>query len=462
MRYCWSIGALLVVGLAVSSAQAATGLMDVHAPVVGDIDGDGVPEIVAAIHGQDPQSSYNQTSTLIYAWRQDGTVMKGWPVVIPNYRGYPQVSPIVLADVDRLPGLEVIFAYSIPTVYLSSQAIRIYDKNATLVRAVGPNIVTDGGLQMGTAPVVADLNNDGLKEIIAAGVISVFAWSDQGTIMPGWPIKLTDRYGETLPATPPGAGVLNPALSVADLDHDGRLELIASSRTKLYAWRLDGTDVPGWPVTSIHDANQPPVFVPIGPQTGTVGQVVHFSVLASDPDGPYPLQYTVSPPRPDIYYYFYGPYKGWMTFEWLPKEAGTYDFTFTASDGLATAQQTVRITVNAPSPIVTPKDTTPPTVTITGLRTSGSILVIKTELVGTAQDASGIAEVRVYVYDTGRSTYTVKNALATVTGSSWTLTVTPISQLTPGKTIYVIARAKDNAGNWSTWQLKTMTVPVSK
>jgi hypothetical protein len=119
------------------------------------------------------------------------------------------------------------------------------------------------------APVLGDLDGDGRAEIIQAawdGRLHVFRRT--GKYLRGWPVKVE------LPASfrrPPGYSLIRdeklqspPAL--ADLDGDGRLEIVQRSQYTavgdeepaqgvqfgaqghLHAYRADGTPVPGWPV----------------------------------------------------------------------------------------------------------------------------------------------------------------------------------------------------------------------
>jgi subtilisin family serine protease len=90
-------------------------------------------------------------------------------------------------------------------------------------------------------PSVADLYNDGKKEVIAGAVDKVYVYDKSGHTLPGFPFSL-------------GAGELfNWAANAEDLDGDGKKEIIFSSimpdtySRKLYIIKNDGTAYPGWP-----------------------------------------------------------------------------------------------------------------------------------------------------------------------------------------------------------------------
>jgi hypothetical protein len=69
---------------------------------------------------------------------------------------------------------------------------------------------------------------------------TVAAGCDELPLMPGWPVKVTSN-----PQFGPSRGA-----ALADLDHDGRLEIIRASTTnQLHIWKHNGTPYPGWPRT---------------------------------------------------------------------------------------------------------------------------------------------------------------------------------------------------------------------
>lgn len=84
------------------------------------------------------------------------------------------------------------------------------------------------------SPVVADLDEDGTKEVIAARHGRVLAWHLDGSI------QLSQDVDGRCWASP----------VVADLRPDlPGLEIAQASADKIYAWQSDGNDVPGFPFT---------------------------------------------------------------------------------------------------------------------------------------------------------------------------------------------------------------------
>ncbi|HWP45856.1 MAG TPA: fibronectin type III domain-containing protein [Candidatus Limnocylindrales bacterium] len=96
----------------------------------------------------------------------------------------------------------------------------------------------DVGAVVNSSPVLGDLDGDGCLEIIIGSDNGkVYAWKADGTPLPGWPVSTGDSVRSS------------PAL--ADLDGDGKLEVIVGSFDgKIYAWNFRGSLVLGWPVTT--------------------------------------------------------------------------------------------------------------------------------------------------------------------------------------------------------------------
>ncbi|MDW7712434.1 MAG: PKD domain-containing protein, partial [Deferrisomatales bacterium] len=102
---------------------------------------------------------------------------------------------------------------------------------------------------------------------------------------------------------------------------------------------LGGQDTARVRVTVIDVVDQPPVLDPVGNKTIAEGQLLSFTVSASDPDGD-PVTITATPLPAGAAF-------NGTTFSWTPTftQAGIYQVTFTATAGGLTDSETITITV---------------------------------------------------------------------------------------------------------------------
>ena len=237
-------------------------------PAVGDLDGDGCPEVVAVF-----------LDNKIHAWRNDGSELPGWPV---NVDGYATSSP-VLADIDSDSALEVAFGTSDGKLHLveghdgsslpywpmslgnnghvfpvvvdldgdgrmeivalqypfsSSDVSKIHAWHLNGMEVYGWPVQMRG-VDAAIPPVAGDLDGNGTQEIVAVSTEGdssmVYVWDHSGQIAPGWPIQVDEQ--------------INSAIALGDLDMDGDIEIVAcSNEISAYAWHHDGRSVFGWPV----------------------------------------------------------------------------------------------------------------------------------------------------------------------------------------------------------------------
>jgi hypothetical protein len=109
------------------------------------------------------------------------------------------------------------------------------------------------------APRFADLDNDGVDEIVVAtsnGLIH--AYESGGGEVPGWPVHTTDagvNYAspayQTGEITTPLYSAVLRSPAVGDINRDGDLEVVAGDfQGRLHVWDHEGQIVPGFPVRS--------------------------------------------------------------------------------------------------------------------------------------------------------------------------------------------------------------------
>ena len=179
-----------------------------HTSAVADLDGDGRLEIVTA-------SGWTSNGVALLAHRSDGTLMPGFPVLFPGLvNTYP-----VIGDVDGDGSLEIL----VPARVGGADGVYIYSTTGALKRI----IQASGTSSYGTAIALADLDGDGVPEIIMQTDSFVNVFKGDGTIAPGWPVPL-----------PPFARVDNSSPVVGDVDGDGQPDVVILAPI---AGALDGT-----------------------------------------------------------------------------------------------------------------------------------------------------------------------------------------------------------------------------
>ena len=208
-------------------------------PVLGDIDNDGILEIVV---GSD--------NNKVYAWKPDGTLMPGWPVTTgDSVRSSP-----ALADLNGDGNLDIVVGSFDNKVYA-------WNFHGTLL----PGWPAVTGSVIYSSPAVGDIDGDQLQEVVVGSFDNkVYAWNADGTVVHGWP-KPTGLFVYSSPA-------------LADLDQDGVVEVIVGTDNhRVFAWKGDGSDLEGWPTATEH-------VVPSSPAVGDIDNDGELEVVVGSWD----------------------------------------------------------------------------------------------------------------------------------------------------------------------------------
>ena len=179
-------------------------------PAVGDLDGDGTPEIVVG-----------STSGRVYAWHSNGTSLTQlWPRQTGDWvYGSP-----LLVDLNKDGYRDVVVASGDGYLYAwRGDGLSL------------PGFPVHLGQAVVSSPLAADIDGDGDYEVVVSTILGkVVALHHDGTLVNGWPYNMS--------ATSYSSPV------AADIDSDGYPEVLVGSHSgAVVALRYDGTLVPGWP-----------------------------------------------------------------------------------------------------------------------------------------------------------------------------------------------------------------------
>ena len=235
-------------------------------PAVGDITGDGKPEIVLGTNEYDPEMFWR---TYVYAVHGDGNlhqggpILPGWPAQllgpmssVVNYIGEGVTMSPILSDVFGDEALEVAFAAPAwcPVIldgFGRQVAVMSCDSSGWGVGADSDELA--GATYLGNL-TFADVDGDGKDELI--GGLTGLNWASS-VLLSRW-IPYQDHLvvvwdvnsGEALPFWP---RVIEDIMmfvkpEVGDVDGDNSPEVIMSSGGYvIHAWGQDGQEAVGWP-----------------------------------------------------------------------------------------------------------------------------------------------------------------------------------------------------------------------
>lgn len=197
------------------STVAPTSIHVMMAPVVGDVTGDGVPEVV--FHTYTAASSYGGAGVLRIVRGDTGVEVMSVtdPVICPMFGA-------ALGDLDA-DGIPEIISAEGPCT--AGRIIAVHADGAIVWRATnvdGTPFTSNVGFG---APEVADLEGDGMAEVIVGGAVL----EHDGVVR--WAIRPSAASGCCMP-TP-----YSPLSAAYDVNGDGRLEVVAGNAV----WNADGT-----------------------------------------------------------------------------------------------------------------------------------------------------------------------------------------------------------------------------
>ncbi|MBI4787808.1 MAG: VCBS repeat-containing protein [Chloroflexi bacterium] len=207
-------------------------------PAIGDINGDGYPEIVV---GTGDYAVNAGKGYKVYAYNRNGNLLSGWPV---NTTGYVFSSP-ALADLNGDNKPEVIATSEDGKIYAwNDSGTQLWSKSAVATFGGVPNPFVN-------SPIAADVGRctfSGASNS-ASGVPSfLFGLTSEVGVVDSTGTQITDYPGNGTSCTVTiwaEISVLENAVAVGNIDNDDALELVAASgnrydanRGYLYVWEV--------------------------------------------------------------------------------------------------------------------------------------------------------------------------------------------------------------------------------
>lgn len=238
-------------------------------PQIVDIDGDGLDEIFYGLDayrangqplvGWPPPNSQAgwlafgdvdgdsvdevivATHSQITAYEFDGSIVPGFP--FPTFPSTDSskilAGPIVTADMDGDGRCEIIEVRK-EQASPSRTFVRMFGADGSLR---WENATLPGeDVSYTTAPALADLDGDGRPEVIVQVNGALYVWHGDGTLMQGWPVRLGDRND-----------IGNSAPVVGDVDGDQLPDIVITTNTgdpyatKVLAFNRAGQLLPAFP-----------------------------------------------------------------------------------------------------------------------------------------------------------------------------------------------------------------------
>ena len=189
----------------------------------GDLDGDGLSEIVTTTTNRG----------WIAALNVDGTSVDGWPVAVDAWQR--ETAKVVVGDIDRAPdGSPEVVAVG------SDGAVHVWDHSGDEVAGWPVEL----GQSVDARPSLGDLDGDGYLEIvIPTGPATVAGLRANGSRVENWPL-MADGGDSTRPA---GASAL-----LGDMDGTAGVDVLtAGPGGSIFLYdAVSGDPAPGWPCSS--------------------------------------------------------------------------------------------------------------------------------------------------------------------------------------------------------------------
>jgi hypothetical protein len=180
-------------------------------PGIGDLDGDGINEMVVGTQGDS-----------LFVLRANGSTLPGFPKAYTS-----DVVAVALGDVDNDGSLDI-------AVHEGGGFTRVLRNSGSLMWERWQQ----NGLSFSPSPALGDLDGDGRLEVVFPSKDrKVYAVRWNGTDLPGWPVTYaSSSWTESSPV-------------IADIDYNGALDVVLGNELKfINGWNAAGQALDGFPL----------------------------------------------------------------------------------------------------------------------------------------------------------------------------------------------------------------------
>lgn len=258
------------------TAGSCQGTPRINGPLaIGDVDGDGKPEIAAGTRGTGANPGQRGR---VFVWNHNGSLVNGFPKEMAwNVQfgsGLPEVTTVAMANIRGAAALEIVAG----TSNNSSAGGTPDDPTRNLYAFRGNGVVISGfPTQYRRAGIwgfvgTADFDGDGYAEIITGRDHSfVHAYDNHGSPFQHWPAAAPVYYHQ-----PHGLFMefTRDAPAIGDIDNDGTLEIVIAGKVRdpnqnrqvtnsaVLVLRPNGRREPGWYNAKLSGEPLSPVYPP--------------------------------------------------------------------------------------------------------------------------------------------------------------------------------------------------------